>query len=90
MADEWYVYLVRCGDGTLYAGVAKDVERRVLEHESGRGAKYTRGRSPITLAGAAGPMPHGDALRWEMRLKKAQPGRKLSLLSGLKDAPRKW
>ena len=48
--SEWSVYLVRCGDGTLYTGIATDVERRLREHREGiRGAKYLRGRAPLTL-----------------------------------------
>lgn len=46
----WYVYLVRCADGTLYCGVTTRVERRVAEHnESPRGARYTRSRRPVVL-----------------------------------------
>jgi len=40
----WWVYILRCGDGTLYTGTAADVERRLAAHRRGRGAKYTRGR----------------------------------------------
>ena len=42
-----YVYILRCGDGTLYTGVARDVERRLKQHRSGKGARYTRGRGPL-------------------------------------------
>jgi len=44
-----YVYVIECADGTLYTGYTTDVERRVSEHDAGEGAKYTRGRSPVTL-----------------------------------------
>ena len=44
-----YVYLLECGDGTLYTGYTTDVERRVAEHRAGDGAKYTRGRTPLEL-----------------------------------------
>jgi len=44
-----YVYLLRCGDDTLYTGYTTDPERRVAEHEAGEGAKYTRGRTPVEL-----------------------------------------
>ena len=44
-----YVYLVECGDGSLYTGYTTDVSRRLEEHRTGTGAKYTRGRGPITL-----------------------------------------
>ncbi len=50
MSDaDHYVYVIECADGTLYTGYTTDVERRVSEHDAGEGAKYTRGRSPVTL-----------------------------------------
>ena len=45
----WYVYMLRCGDDTLYTGVTDDVERRLAAHQAGKGAKYTRGRGPLEL-----------------------------------------
>ena len=45
----WWVYILRCGDGTLYTGMTDDPERRLAAHRSGHGAKYTRGRGPLEL-----------------------------------------
>ena len=45
----WFVYIIECADGSLYTGVAKDVGKRTQEHNDGKGAKYTRGRTPVTL-----------------------------------------
>ena len=45
----WYVYILRCGDGTLYTGTTDDVERRLAVHRAGKGAKDTRGRAPLEL-----------------------------------------
>jgi putative endonuclease len=45
----WYVYIVECVDCTLYTGVARDVQARLAQHNSGAGAKYTRGRTPVRL-----------------------------------------
>ena len=45
----WFVYVVRCRDGSLYTGVSVDVEARVAAHNAGRGARYTRSRTPVTL-----------------------------------------
>ncbi len=71
MSDaEWYVYLAVCADATYYCGVAKDVERRIAEHNAGKGAKYTRGRTPVALVASAGPMAWGDALRKERAVKR--------------------
>jgi len=48
--SSWSVYLLRCGDGSLYTGIATDVSRRIAEHEEGeKGAKYLRGRGPLDL-----------------------------------------
>jgi len=47
--SDHYVYVIECVDGTLYTGYTTDVERRVAEHDVGDGAKYTRGRTPVTL-----------------------------------------
>ena len=72
MAD-WFVYLLRCADGSLYAGITKDVPRRLAQHDAGTGAKYTRGRGPVALVEQAGPLLRGDALRLERALKRAPP-----------------
>jgi|GEM_PF-98053 len=45
----FYVYVLRCSDGTLYVGSTDNIERRVVEHQMGKGAKYTRGRGPVAL-----------------------------------------
>ena len=45
----WYVYILRCCDGTLYTGSTNNVPRRLMQHQKGRGAKYTRSRLPLTL-----------------------------------------
>jgi putative endonuclease len=45
----WHVYIVECADGTLYTGITNNVEKRVQKHNTGKGAKYTRGRLPVTL-----------------------------------------
>ena len=45
----WSLYILRCADGTMYTGITTDVEKRVKAHNAGKGAKYTRGRGPVTL-----------------------------------------
>ncbi len=49
--NSWFIYMVRCADNSIYTGIAKDVERRILEHNSGdtSGAKYTKARRPVEL-----------------------------------------
>jgi len=77
---EWYVYIVRCSDGSLYCGVALDVEERVCKHNAAKGAKYTRSRLPVTLLGCSKPMEKGKALSLEHWIKAAPPQRKLDIL----------
>jgi predicted GIY-YIG superfamily endonuclease len=67
--NKWYVYLVRCSDQSLYCGVAKDLQKRIQVHNSGRGAKYTRVRLPVKLVYYEGCKSLGDALRLEYRIK---------------------
>ena len=77
---EWSVYVVECGDGSLYTGIAKSVERRLATHNRGRGAKYTRARLPVRLLHAEAGLSHGDALRRERTIKSLSRRRKLALV----------
>jgi putative endonuclease len=65
-----FVYIVRCKDGTLYTGYARDPKARVKAHNAGRGARYTSGRRPVRLVYAESFEAVGDALRREMALKR--------------------
>jgi putative endonuclease len=47
--QKWYLYIVRCRNGSLYTGIATDVERRFAEHQANKGSKYLRGRGPLKL-----------------------------------------
>lgn len=69
-AEAWFVYLARCRDGTLYCGVARDVGARIARHDSGKGARYTRGRGPLELQAVRRCASHGDALRLELAVKR--------------------
>lgn len=75
----WSVYLLRCGDGTLYTGTTTDLARRVRLHERGRGARYTRGRGPFVVLYTEGGMSRGAALRREWQLKRMKRAAKLAL-----------
>ena len=66
----WWVYILRCGDGTLYTGMTDDPERRLAAHRSGHGAKYTRGRGPLELVYSEACGTRGDALRREAAIKR--------------------
>lgn len=78
-AARWSVYLLRCGDGTLYTGIALDVARRVAAHGDGRGARYTRGRGPFTVLATRACASKGDALRLELAVKRLPRDAKLAL-----------
>jgi predicted GIY-YIG superfamily endonuclease len=76
----WYVYLLRCGDGTLYAGATTDVESRLAAHGKGKGARYTRGRGPLALVHCERHQDRSAALRRERELKRLRRADKLALL----------
>ena len=82
----WYVYMLRCADGSLYTGIATDVERRFAEHKSGRGAKYTRSHPPLAVAYREECADKGAALRREAAVKKLPRAKKLELTEGRCDA----
>lgn len=77
----WYVYILQCGDGTLYTGITDDVARRFAVHVSGKGAKYTRGRSPLTLLYQECLGDKSAALRREYAIKRLSRRAKLDLIA---------
>jgi putative endonuclease len=77
-----YVYIVRCRDGTLYIGTARDIAQRLAQHDAGKGAKYTRSRGPVKLLWSEGPMTVSRALRREHQLKQLTRAQKESLIAG--------
>ena len=80
--SEWFVYLVRCRDGSLYTGIATDVSRRIAEHgqNAGKGAKFLRGRGPLQLELAREVGSRDLALRVEIQIKKLPRVRKEELI----------
>ena len=66
----WYVYVARCSDGSLYCGIARDVAARIADHDAGKGAKYTRGRGPLTVLFTRRCRTQGNALRVEYAFKQ--------------------
>jgi len=77
----WYLYILRCGDGTLYTGITTDVEKRLEQHRSGKGAKYTRGRTPLELVYREECGTHSDALKREYAVKRMSRTQKENLIS---------
>ena len=80
MGNTWKVYILRCCDGSLYTGITTDVTRRLREHNSGKGAKYTRTRRPIELVYQEDCADHSHALRRELEIKALPREKKLKLI----------
>ena len=71
--DYWFVYIARCSDDTLYTGVAVDVKERIALHNAGKGARYTRGRGPLTVCATRRCRSKGEALRLEHAYSLSSP-----------------
>ncbi len=81
---QWFVYLLLCGDNSLYCGIAKNVEERFAAHVHGKGARYTRGRGPLQVAWKLdAPVTHSDALKLERFIKRLSRDKKMRLINGL-------
>ena len=78
--QQWSIYLLRCGDGSLYTGIARDVSRRITEHEHGkRGAKYLRGRGPFEIFYQREVGDRSVATKIEYRVKQMPRAEKANL-----------
>ena len=85
----YYVYILRCADGTLYTGSTTDPQRRMRTHNAGKGAKYTRARRPVELVWVEQADSWPAALRREAEIKRMSRCDKLALIAGhKKTAPR--
>ena len=67
---KWFVYIVECSDGTLYTGISTDVDKRIAKHNSGKGAKYTRTRTPVVLKDSKEYENRSLASKEEYRIKQ--------------------
>ena len=75
----WSVYLARCADRSLYCGIAVDVAARIAAHDAGTGARYTRGRGPLTVLAVRHCRDKGVALSIEHAIKQLPRAQKLAL-----------
>ena len=80
----YWVYILRCADGTLYTGITNDLPRRLQAHQSGRGAKYTRSRLPVELVYQEAVPDRSAALRREAAIKRLDRRRKLALIAAFR------
>lgn len=78
----WFLYVLECADGSLYTGITNDLDRRIAQHENGKGAKYTRGRGPFTLKFSAEYPDRGQASSAEHAFKSLSRSDKLAFLTG--------
>ena len=77
----WHVYILCCADGTLYTGITNDLERRLRQHNAGRGARYTRARLPVKIAYHEPASSQSDALKREREIKSFSREQKLQLIN---------
>jgi predicted GIY-YIG superfamily endonuclease len=80
MDKSWFVYILQCGDGTLYTGIAADVQARLAQHRAGKGAKYTRGRGPLELVYTEECADKSTALKREAQIKKLSRPEKMQMI----------
>jgi putative endonuclease len=78
---KWVAYLVRCSDNSLYCGISNDLKIRLLDHNSGKGAKYTRTRRPVKLVGISSELTKSEALKLEYKIKQLPVARKIAELT---------
>ena len=81
----WYLYILRCGDGTFYTGITTNVDKRLAVHRAGKGAKYTRGRAPLELVYCETCESHSDALKREWEVKALSRDQKQLLIQNFLD-----
>ncbi len=80
---DWFVYILECSDGTFYTGITDDVNSRVETHNLGKGAKYTRGRTPVILRLVEKVSGRSEALKREAAIKKMTRSEKLKVIESL-------
>lgn len=76
----WFVYIVRCNDHSLYTGITNDLEKRITKHNSGKGAKYTKYKTPVTLIYSESSLDRSSASKREAQIKKLSRQEKLDLI----------
>jgi putative endonuclease len=83
-SDHYSVYILRCRDKTYYTGITNDLPRRIKQHNTGTGAKYTRGRSPVKLVYKEEGLTKSEALKREHEIKQLSRAEKIALLDTIR------
>ena len=78
--DNYLTYIVKCKDGSLYTGWTTDIEKRIAAHNSGQGAKYTRGRTPVTLVYLESFVTKREAMQREVEIKSLSREEKQNMI----------
>lgn len=86
MENKWVVYILQCSDGSLYTGITDNLQRRLTAHNCGKGAKYTRGRTPLILRYVELCVDRSAALRREIQIKRLRRQEKIDLISKYKES----
>ncbi len=81
-AMPWFLYLIECDDGSLYTGIATDVQARFTAHASGKGARYTQAKKPLRIAASFELAGRSEASRAEYRVKQLTVRQKRALIAG--------
>ena len=84
--DPWFVYILRCGDGSLYTGITKDVRRRCQQHNDGTASRYTRSRRPTKLVHQEVHLSRSTALKREAAIKAMTRQEKMAMIRSSKNA----
>ncbi len=82
--ESWFVYMVECIDGTIYTGISNNVEERIIKHNSGKGARYTRSRRPVSLKALWSYVNKSEASKAEYAFKKLSKDEKIRLIQNFK------
>lgn len=85
LSSMWYVYIVECSDGSLYTGISNNVNKRLIAHNKGKGAKYTRSRLPVELRAIFEVENRSKASKEEYRIKQLSRAEKMKLISNSSD-----
>jgi putative endonuclease len=83
MSKLWYVYLIRCSDGSIYCGITKHLKDRIAKHNDGTASKYTRARRPVCFIVAKYGFNHSDALKMERKIKQMRKIDKIPFMEKL-------
>lgn len=80
---KWFIYIVECSDKSLYCGITNNIARRIDQHNSGKGAKYIRGRRPVRLVYSEEAESMSKAMKRERQIKKMKRSQKLNLIENV-------